>query len=434
MEKFIIEGGRRLRGSVKIGGAKNAVVAIIPATILSNGVSKLENVPDIEDVRILFEIIGKLGAVITKHDKHTYTVDTRNIHSTRVEECDTAKLRASYYLMGSLLGRFRQFEVAMPGGDDIGSRPIDLHVKSFRALDAVVDDSGKYVTAKAENGLKAGSIFFNRASVGATINAILAAVCAEGVTVINNPAKEPHIIDLVNYLNKCGANIRGAGTNEIKIRGVKGLHGCEHSLIPDQIEAGTYMLACAAAGGDITVKNVIPKHLELITQKLLECGVFVDEFNDSVDVHAKGRPHKCDIITAPYPGFPTDMQAQFGVLLSLAEGTGTIKETIWDNRFKYADQLRKMGADITISDDKRTAVFSGVEKLRGAPVIADDIRAGAAMIIAGLAAEGKTEIGNIIHIDRGYEDIVDKLRALGANICRVDFPDGNDVVKAKKLA
>ena len=422
MEKFIINGGNELHGSVEISGAKNAVVAIIPAAILADDISVLENVPDIEDVRNMFEIIESIGGVVERTGSSTYRVDTRGINTTLVKKEIAEKLRASYYLMGALLGRYRHFKVAMPGGCDLGARPIDLHIKGFEALDAKVTDDGYYVEAKTD-GLKGGSVYFNTVSVGATINTILAAVKADGITIIENAAREPHIIDIANYLNKCGADIRGAGTNTIKIRGVEHLHGCEHSVIPDQIEAGTYMLACAAAGGDIIIKNVIPRHLECITQKLLECGVYVDEFVDSVRVHTEKRPTKCDIITSPYPGFPTDVQPQFAVLLTLCDGVSTVTESIWSNRFRYADQLMRMGADIKRLSDNKTAVIKGVESLHGALVKADDLRAGAAMIIAGLAAEGRTEIEQIFHIDRGYEHVVEKFRGLGADIVRIDSPD-----------
>ncbi len=420
MEKFVINGGKQLNGEVYVGGAKNAVVAIIPATILANDVSRIENVPDIEDVANMLEIVESLGGIVTREDAHTYVIDTRDISCTIVEKEIAEKLRASYYLMGVLLGRFNHFKVALPGGCDLGARPIDLHIKGFEALNAKITDDGYYIEATT-HGLAGGSVYFNTVSVGATVNTILAAVKAPGVTIIENAAKEPHIIDLANYLNKCGADIRGAGTNTIKIKGVDSLRGCEHAIIPDQIEAGTYMLACAAAGGTVTVKNVIPRHLECITQKLLECGVYVDEFVDSVRVRTeKSRHTNCDIYTTPYPGFPTDMQPQFTAFLAIAEGVSTVSEGVWSNRFRYVDQLLRMGADIKRLGDNKTAVIKGVSELHGALVKADDLRAGAAMIIAGLAATGRTEIEQIYHIDRGYEAVVEKLSALGADIKRVD--------------
>ena len=429
MEKYKIVGGKKLSGEVFISGAKNSVVALIPATILANGVSQLDNVPDIEDVRLMLQILEDLGATVDKIDKNSYKIDTTNVKPAPIGD-DAAKMRASVYFMGALFGRFGEFAVPPAGGDKIGERPIDLHRKSFELLGAEVDEDaiigGKnYVVATTRDEILPDkiSIKFPKVSVGATINTILAAVLCDGKVIeLINPAKEPHIIDVVNYLNCCGAQIRGAGTGKITIVGVKSLRGCIHSVIPDQIESGTYMLACAICGGDIYVRNVIPKHLEQISLKLAECGVFVDSLGDSIHVHTEGRPRSCDIITAPYPGFPTDMQAFFGVLLTVATGSGIITETIWNNRFGYVFELKKMGANILLPLGNSFAVFCEIENsLHGANLEALDIRAGAALAIAGLAAQGETIISDIRHIDRGYEDFAGKLRQLGADIERIDI-------------
>ena len=421
MEKFVITGGNPLTGEVSVSGAKNAVVAILPATILAEDVCRIENIPNISDVSSMIKILSIMGAHIRFINKNTVEIDTRHINSYVVEYELSKQLRASYYLIGALLGRFNKAEVAMPGGCYLGVRPIDQHIKGFEALGATVTmEENAMVNAKAER-LLGSSIYLDVVSVGATINCMLAAVKARGLTIIENAAKEPHIVDLANFLNTMGADIRGAGTDVIKIRGVEKLHGCEYSIIPDQIEAGTYMVAAAATHGNVLVKNVIPKHLEAITAKLIECGVNVEEYDDAVRVSMSGRPGRCNIKTMPHPGFPTDMQPQFAVLLSLAKGTSIISESVWDNRFRYAEQLSRMGAIIHV--DGKTAVVEGIESLRGAPIKADDLRAGAAMLIAGMAASGVSEIEEIHHIERGYENVVEKFRSLGALIERKDFPD-----------
>lgn len=421
MDKFVITGGQPLTGEVSVSGAKNAVVAILPATILAEDVCRIENIPNISDVTAMIKILNTMGAQIKYINKNTIEIDTRHINSYVVEYELSKQLRASYYLIGSLLGRFNRAEVAMPGGCYLGMRPIDQHIKAFEALGATVTmEENAMVNARAER-LLGTSIYLDVVSVGATINCMLAAVKARGLTIIENAAKEPHIVDLANFLNTMGADIRGAGTDVIKIRGVDRLHGCEYSIIPDQIEAGTYMVAAAATHGNVLIKNVIPKHLESITAKLVECGVEVEEYDDAVRVSLDHRSGKCNIKTMPHPGFPTDMQPQFAVLLSLARGTSIISESVWDNRFRYAEQLGRMGAIIHV--DGKTAVVEGVEGLRGAPIKADDLRAGAAMLIAGMAATGVTEIEDIHHIERGYENVVEKFRMLGAHIERREFPD-----------
>ena len=421
MEKFVIRGGKPLHGEVEISGAKNAAVAILPATILAKDVFTIENVPNIRDIQSMLQILQDMGAVVSYLTRSTVSIDTRGIRSMPVPYTLTKNLRASYYLLGALLGMYANASVAMPGGCNFGGvRPIDLHLKGFSALGAVISTDGGMIEAKAPR-LMGASIYFDKVSVGATINVMLAAVKARGITILENAAKEPHIVDLANFLNLMGANIKGAGTDVIKIEGVSELHGCDYSIIPDQIEAGTYMVAAAATNGDLLIKNVIPKHLEPITVKLRECGASVEEFDDSIRVYATGRLHGCNIKTMPHPGFPTDMQPQFTVLLALCEGISIVTDSVWDNRFRYVDQLTRMGAQIQI--EGKAAIVQGSAELKGAPVRADDLRAGAAMIIAGLCARGTTEIEDIIHIDRGYEDVVRKLGAVGANIARVDFPD-----------
>lgn len=421
MDKFVITGGTPLTGEVTVSGAKNAVVAILPATILAQDVCRIENIPNISDVSAMIKILSIMGAHVKYINKNTIEIDTRHINSYVVEHELSKQLRASYYLIGALLGRFNRAEVAMPGGCYLGVRPIDQHIKGFEALGATVTmEENAMVNARAER-LLGSSIYLDVVSVGATINCMLAAVKARGLTIIENAAKEPHIVDLANFLNTMGADIRGAGTDVIKIRGVETLHGCEYSIIPDQIEAGTYMVAAAVTHGNVLVKNVIPKHLESITAKLIECGVDVEEYDDSVRVSLGKRAGKCNIKTMPHPGFPTDMQPQFAVLLSLARGTSIISESVWDNRFRYAEQLSRMGAIIHV--DGKTAVVEGVESLKGAPIKADDLRAGAAMMIASMAASGVSEIEDIYHIERGYEDVVEKFRSIGAKIERREFPD-----------
>ncbi len=417
MEKLVITGKTPLKGEVVISGAKNAAVAIIPATLLINGVCRIENVPNISDVRLYCEILEELGAKITWETEHEITVDTRKIDPHKVPLDTTRKFRASYYLLGALLGRCKFAQVSSPGGCNLGARPIDQHIKSFEALGATVDVSNGKITAKAKK-LKGTSVYMDVVSVGATINAILAAVLAEGTTIIDNAAKEPHIVDVANFLNTMGADIRGAGTDIIKVHGVKELKGdATYSIVPDQIEAGTFMIAAIASKGDITIKNCITKHLESITAKIVEIGGNVDANGDHLRVWYSKRTHKATIKTLPYPGFPTDLQPQMGVLLSISEGTSIINESIWESRFQYTVELNKMGANITAQG--KTAVFEGVKGLTAAPVYASDLRAGAALIIAGIIANGKTEIYNLNHIDRGYENIEEKFRKLGAKIERV---------------
>ncbi len=429
MEKFIIHGGRPLHGEIDISGAKNAAVAILPATLLAKDIFTIENVPDIKDISSMLQILEEMGAVVRYTGKSTIQIDTRSSHSKEVPYELTRNLRASYYLLGALLGMYNYAYVAMPGGCNFGGvRPIDLHIKGFVALGAVVSTEGGIVEARADK-LVGASIYFDKVSVGATINIMLAAVKARGVTIIENAAREPHIVDLANFLNLMGANIKGAGTDVIKIEGVSELHGCDYSIIPDQIEAGTYMVAAAATGGDLLIKNVIPKHLDPISAKLRECGAEVEEFDDSIRVASHGRLHACNIKTRPHPGFPTDMQPQFTVLLSLCEGISIVTDSVWDNRFKYVDQLIRMGAQIQI--EGKAAIVEGSALLKGAPVKADDLRAGAAMIIAGLCAKGTTEIEEITHIDRGYEDVVKKLTAVGAQIERVNVPE-SEIKTAKR--
>lgn len=421
MEKFVIHGGNKLCGEVNISGAKNAVVAIIPATLLAEDVCRIENIPNISDVSMMIKILHTMGAKIKMINDNTVEIDTRTVNSYTVNHELTKHLRASYYLIGALLGRCNFAKVAMPGGCNFGGvRPMDQHIRGFEMLGANVTIENGFVNASAES-LVGSSIYMDVVSVGATVNIMLSAVKARGLTIIENAAKEPHIVDLANFLNSMGADVRGAGTDVIKIRGVSYLHGCEYSIIPDQIEAGTYMVAAAATGGDVLVKNVIPKHLESITAKLEDCGVQVIENDDSVRVIASSRPTKCNIKTMPHPGFPTDMQPQMAVLLTIAQGTSIISESVWDNRFKYAEQLVRMGASIQV--DGKVAVIEGVLELKGAPIRADDLRAGAAMVIAALAATSKSEIENVIYIDRGYENIVEKLTALGADIQRVIIDD-----------
>ncbi len=418
LEKLVIHGGNRLSGEVEISGAKNAAVAIIPATLLAQDVCRIENIPNISDVSCMVRILSQMGAQVKYINKHTIEVNTKTVNSYIVPHEMTKQLRASYYLIGALLGRYNRAKVALPGGCDFGVRPIDLHIKGFELLGATAVTEGGMINASADH-LTGSAVYMDKVSVGATINIMLAAVKARGLTIIENAAKEPHIVDLANFLNAMGADVRGAGTDVIKIHGVTNMHGCTYSIIPDQIEAGTYMVAAAATGGDVLVKNVIPKHLESITAKLVECGVEVTEYDDAVRVQSDGSFRKCNLKTMPHPGFPTDMQPQMAVLLSVAKGTSLVSEGVWDNRFRYVEQLIRMGANVQV--DGTIAVFQGVEELTGAPVKADDLRAGAAMIIAGLIARGITEVEDIVYIDRGYEDYVEKFRNLGADIYRKEF-------------
>lgn len=418
MEKLIIKGGNPLKGEVVISGAKNAAVAIIPACLLINGLCRLENLPDIKDVKLFLKILSTMGASVTYIDKNTVDVDCTNVDTFEPDEDLTNKMRGSSYLMGALLGRFNKCITSSPGGCDFGTRPIDLHIKGFEALGANVDlEYGKiHIAADSLNG---ANIYFDKISVGATVNVILAAVRAHGVTVIENAAKEPHIVDLANFLNAMGANIRGAGTDTIKIRGVQRLHGGCYSIIPDQIEAGTFMVAAAATRGDVTLTNVIPRHLESISAKLEEAGAKIEEFDDSVRVYVPENTKFKHISfnALPYPGFPTDMQPQLVTFLSTVTGTSTARESVWDDRFRYVGELNKMGAKIDV--EGKLAMIHGVKKLMGASVRATDLRAGAAFIIAGLMADGVTEITEIYHIDRGYENFEAKFTALGADIHRV---------------
>lgn len=422
MDKFIIEGNTVLKGEVEISGAKNAAVAILPATLLVNGITTLENVPNISDVKILCEIMEQLGAKISWLTNHSLTVDTTNITNTNAPLDMTSKFRASYYLIGSLLGRCQSAQVGLPGGCNLGARPIDQHIKGFEALGATVDVSQGKITAKAKK-LEGAPIYFDVVSVGATINLLLASVLAEGTTVLDNVAKEPHIVDVANFLNSVGADIRGAGTDTIKINGVKSLNGNHtYSVVPDQIETGTFMCAAMASHGDILIKNCIPEHMDSLTAKILEMGGIVEIKDDTIRVKYDNKMDPVNIKTAPYPGFPTDLQPQIGIDLCLANGTSIINERIWESRFQYTAELNKMGAKITAQGT--TAIFEGVDKLVGAPIYATDLRAGAALLIAGIVADGKTELYNIHYIDRGYEHIEEKFKKLGAKISRIsDFDD-----------
>ena len=421
MEKYIVTGGSRLHGKVTISGAKNAAVAILPATVLARDVCVLENIPNISDVTALLNILRALGARVRLLDKTTVEIDTTHLTEPVVPHELAKPLRASYYFLGALLGRCGRADVSLPGGCNFGGvRPIDQHIKGFRALGAEVSVNYGMVHMTSE-ALVGEHIYFDVVSVGATMNVMLAAVKARGVTILENAAKEPHIVDLANFLNSMGADIRGAGTDVIKIHGVDVLHGTEYSIIPDQIEAGTYMVAAAATGGGVLVENVIPKALESIIDKLRRAGATVEEFDDAVRVSRTGRLQHVNVKTMPHPGFPTDMQPQMTTMLCCAEGTSIVSEGVWDNRFKYVDELRKMGANIQV--DGKVAVVEGVERLTGAPVKALDLRAGAAMLIAGLMADGITEVEEIHHIERGYSSLVDKLRSLGADIRKVSYDD-----------
>lgn len=426
MDKFIIKGGRRLTGEVTISGAKNAAVAILPAVILSDEPCVIENVPNISDVNICLRILTEMGAEVTRLDTDIYKIDPTKIDKYCVPYETARKMRASYYFLGALLGKFGKARVSMPGGCPLGDRPIDQHLKAFSSLGADYTLSQGMIDLRAEK-LRGSQIFFDVVTVGATMNAMLAAVKAEGLTIIENAAKEPHIVDLANFLNSMGANIMGAGTDVIKIRGVERMRGASYAVIPDQIEAGTFMAAVAATKGDVLIKNVIPKHLESITKKMEKIGVNVEQFDDSIRIWVDGPLVKANIKTAPHPGFPTDMQSQIATLLTLASGTSIITENIWEQRFGYVDELRRMGADITVNG--KVALVEGTGKLMGAPVKACDLRAGAALIIAGLAASGVTEIEDIFHIERGYDCMEGKLRALGADIEKVSIPDTKPNVK-----
>ena len=422
MEKFVVHGPCRLEGEVTVSGAKNAAVAILPATLLVRGKCHLENVPDISDIRAYCKILESLGAKIEYISKNEIIIDNSQIESAIASYDLTSKFRASYYLLGALIGRFNKVQIGLPGGCRLGARPIDQHIKAFKKLGAKIIVRNGNVYASRVEQLKGTHIFFDVVSVGSTMNAILAATLCEGTTIIENVAKEPHIVDLANFLNSMGANIKGAGTDTIRVVGVKELvQKSSYSIIPDQIETGTFMVAAAVTRGNVLIKNCTPKHMEPITAKLIEAGATIEEFESSIRVSMDTRPTSITITTTPYPGFPTDMQPQTSILLTVANSTGTIIETIWESRFQYTDELAKMGADISAHGS--TAIFKGVEKLYAAPVKAHDLRAGAAMIIAGLVAEGDTEIYDIHHILRGYENITNKFKNLGASIEYINEKD-----------
>ena len=417
MEQYVIKGGNPLYGEVEIGGAKNAALAILAAAIMTDETVTIDNLPNVRDINVLLQAIEEIGAHVERVDIHKVKINGSFIRGVNVDNEFIRRIRASYYLIGALLGKYKHAEVALPGGCDIGSRPIDLHMKGFRSMGADIDIAHGLVIARAKE-LKGTHIYMDNVSVGATINIMMAAAMADGKTVIENAAKEPHVVDVANFLNSMGANIRGAGTDVIRIVGVEKLHATEYSVIPDQIEAGTFMFAVAATGGNVLVKDVIPKHLEATTAKLLEVGCQVEEFDDSVRVISDGHLKHTQVTTLPYPGFPTDMQPQMAVLLGIAEGTSTVTESIFENRFKYVDELTRMGADIKV--ESNIAIISGVKRYTGARVNAPDLRAGAALVIAGLAADGITVVDDIYYIQRGYEALEEKLTKIGAKIARVE--------------
>ena len=426
MEQYIIKGGNPLVGEVEIGGAKNAALAILAAAIMTDETVLIDNLPDVNDINVLLEAIQGIGAMVQRVDRHTVKINGSAITDFNIEYDYIKKIRASYYLLGAMLGKYKRAEVALPGGCNIGSRPIDQHLKGFRALGADVDIEHGKIVAEAEH-LRGTHLYFDVVSVGATINVMMAAAMADGLTIMENVAKEPHVVDVANFLNSMGANIRGAGTDVIKIRGVKSLHKTEYSIIPDQIEAGTFMFAAAATKGDVTVLNVIPKHLDATISKLVDIGCEVEEFDDAVRVVAKNRLRSTQVKPLPYPGYPTDMQPQIGVVLALAQGTSTITESIFENRFKYLDELARMGAVIKVEGN--SATIEGVEKFSGARVSAPDLRAGAALCIAGLATDGITIVDDIVYIQRGYERFEEKLRGLGGIIEKVS--DEKEIQKFK---
>ena len=427
MTKYIVEGGRPLFGEIPISGAKNAAVAIIPAALMVSGPCRIENMPQISDVTLLLGILQDLGAKIRYVNPHTVEIDSSQLRNGRVPYESARRCRASYYMLGALLGRFGLADVSLPGGCDFGStRPIDQHLKGFRALGAHVDTQSGFVTARAKNGrVRGANIFFDKVSVGATINIMLAAAMADGMTVIENAAKEPHIVDVANFLNSMGANIMGAGTDVIKVRGVSRLRGGSYSIIPDQIEAGTYMAAVAACGGEVKLCNIIPKHMDCISAKLSEMGVEIHEVDDSLVVSRIGPLVRTNVKTMPYPGFPTDMQPQVAAALCLARGTSVITDNVWNSRFRYIDEFKRMGAQIQV--DGNLAIIEGVERLTDAQLEACDLRAGAAMLIAALAARGISEITNVQYIERGYEDVVGKLRGIGGSIRAVEVPEEEEL-------
>ena len=428
MKQYIIKGGRPLQGEVQIGGAKNAALGIIVAAIMADEPVLIENLPEVDDVKVLLDAIEGIGAIVERIDEHTVRINGAVINDVNVDDEYIRKIRGSYYLVGALLGKYKKAVVALPGGCQIGSRPIDQHLKGFEQLGATVTIHNGKIDAYAET-LIGSHIYLDCPSVGATINIMMAACMAEGKTIIENPAKEPHIVDVANFLNSMGANIKGAGTDTIRIRGVERLHGSEYSIIPDQIEAGTYMIAAAATGGDVYIRNVIPKHVEAITAKLIEIGAKVEEYDDCVRVHSNGRMGYANVKTMPYPGFPTDMQPQMVTLLALSEGVSIVTETIFETRFKYISELRRMGSNINVEGN--AAIITGVEGFTGATVSAPDLRAGAALVIAGLVADGFTTVEQIQYIERGYENFEDKIRGLGGFIEKVDDDDERAIQKFK---
>ncbi|MBP5415738.1 MAG: UDP-N-acetylglucosamine 1-carboxyvinyltransferase [Lachnospiraceae bacterium] len=417
MEQYVIKGGSPLVGEVEIGGAKNAALAILAAATMTDETVLIENVPDVRDTNVMIQAMESIGVIVERIDRHTVKINASNIRIQTIDDESIKKIRASYYLIGALLGKYNEAEVALPGGCNIGSRPIDLHIKGFRALGAKVEISHGIIIAKAEK-LHSGHIYLDKVSVGATINVMMAAVLAEGRTIIENAAKEPHVVDVANFLNRMGASVRGAGTDVIRIKGVPKLHGTDYAIIPDQIEAGTFMFAAAITKGDVTVKNVIPKHLESISSKLLEIGCEIEESDEAVRVVASKRLGHTHVNTLPYPGFPTDMQPQITVALGLSKGTSIVTESLFENRFRYVDELTRMGANIKVEGS--VAIIDGVDKYSGASISAPDLRAGAALVLAGLAAEGYTTVEDIKYIERGYEDFDEKLRGLGAMIEKVN--------------
>ena len=426
MEQYAIKGGNPLVGEVEIGGAKNAALAILAAAVMTDDTVMIENMPDVRDTNVMLQAMESIGVRVERVDRHTVKINAHNVNGHVIEDDYIKKIRASYYLIGALLGKYKKAEVSLPGGCNIGSRPIDQHLKGFRALGAGVDIAHGMIIAQADE-LKGNHIYLDLVSVGATINVMMAAVMAQGVTIIENAAKEPHVVDVANFLNSMGANIKGAGTDVIRVRGVESLHGTEYAIIPDQIEAGTFMFAAAVTKGDVTVKNVIPKHLESISAKLLEIGCEIEESDDAVRVVAAKPLTHTHVKTLPYPGFPTDMQPQITVALALSSGTSIVTESIFENRFKYVDELTRMGADIKVEGN--TAIINGIGKYTGASITAPDLRAGAALVLAGLAAEGFSSVDDIRYIERGYEDFEVKLRSLGAQIEKVD--SGRDMQKFK---
>lgn len=417
MEQYVVEGGNPLVGEVEIGGAKNAALAILAASVMTDETVLIENMPDVRDTNILLQAMQSIGVIVDRVDPHTVKVNASHIHDLVIEDDFIKKIRASYYLLGALLGKYNKAEVALPGGCNIGSRPIDQHIKGFKALGADVRIEHGLIITEAPN-LKGSHVYMDVVSVGATINVMMAAAMADGMTIIENAAKEPHVVDLANFLNSMGANIKGAGTDVIRIRGVQKLHKTEYAIIPDQIEAGTFMFAAAATQGDVTVKNVISKHLESISAKLMEIGCEVEESDDAVRVVASRPLTHTHVKTLPYPGFPTDMQPQITVALGLSQGTSIVTESIFENRFKYVDELTRMGASIKVEGN--TAIIDGVARYTGASITAPDLRAGAALVIAALAAEGVSTVDDIRYIERGYENFPEKLRGLGAQIEKVD--------------